>query len=112
MMPTTPGYLKMVGIRIENEKRLTGMNKSKMEDGGWGSDFLSTKFGPMFVFEFKGITKDDFVYNLIILTEFATKRQYTDETVIFRDFRDRNINKSNDTFVHFWRLAIVFNMKF
>jgi len=105
-MPKRPGNLDLVGIIVETDQRITGKYKSTVKSGGWGSDFMRTAFGPLFNFVFKD------TYTLTFLTEFRTERQYTDDTMGIRYFGHREINKSDSSYVYFYRLALIIQCKF
>lgn len=105
-MPRRPGFLDLTGILVETEQRITGKNKSKMKDGGWGSDFISCEFGPLFSFQFTE------AYRLTFIAQFKTARQYTDDSVGYRYFENRNVNTKVPTYIYFNRVALVFDATF
>ncbi len=105
-MPKRPARINLVGFIVETDQRLTGMNASKMDDGGWGSDFIEVKFGPMVNFIFGKY------HSLTFLAQFKNGRHYTDATFGHRDFRNRQVDTSNPQFVQFDRFALSYSYKF
>lgn len=105
-MPTAPGYLDMVGMLIETEQKLTGKDDSTMDSGGWGSDFISCAFGPLFNFKFNEH------HSLAVIFQFKTARQYTDATMAHRYFEHRSVNTGSPTYVYFDRFALSYTMTY
>lgn len=104
-MPTVKA-IDTIGFLIETEQRITGKNKSKMKDGGWGSDFMETAFGPLINFQLAP------KHQLAILAEFINYRHYTDASMKHRYFENRQVDTSNPTYVQFYRIAFSYNMKY
>lgn len=82
---------------------ITNFNRSRMKDGGWGSDFVTVEFGPIIKFDFP------WNYYLTLFTFFATDREYTSETVGNIDFREREYK---DWYIHFRRIGFFFGWQF
>lgn len=104
-MPTVKA-IDTIGFLIETEQRITGKNKSKMKDGGWGSDFMEVAFGPLINFQLAPNHK------LAILAEFINYRRYTDASMKHRYFENRQIDTNNPTYVQFYRIAFSYRMKY
>jgi len=105
-MPTLPGCIDTVGFMIETEQHVTQKDVSTMASGGWGSDFLLVKFGPMINFKFNK------VHNFTVLVEFKNARHFTDETMGNRYFQERKINTADPEYVQFYRIALLYSMDF
>lgn len=104
-MPKVP-VLDTIAFTIETEQRVTGKNTSKMKDGGWGSDFLQTRFGPLIKLDFNKH------HSLIVLAQFITKPRFTEQSMGHRYFANRQINKNNTSFVQFDRIALAYRMSY
>lgn len=88
-----------VGILLETDRRITKRNESKMDDGGWGSDFVTTNLGPIVRLQFGSGIK------LTIQGQFARARDYSEETIGNAHFSYRKVDTDSPTYWYFRRIA-------
>ena len=74
-----------------------------MASGGWGSDFMQIRFGPLFNF---ALTEN---MSLALLPQFKTARKYTDATIGNRYFEYR---ECESTYLYLERLAFLYALRF
>ena len=87
----------MVGILVDTEQYIdSNRDRSTMANGGWGSDFVTMDFGPLFNFK---LGKRQ---NLTVLLQFKNGRDYTDATIGNRFFEYRVYE---NTYYYLYRLA-------
>lgn len=102
-----PLLLEMAGLLVETETNiLSNSERSTMDDGGWGSDFVQVRFGGIFNLKFNEN------HSLAILPQFITRPHYTDETVKESYFANRKIDTDNPIYYDFDRIAINYTYKF
>ena len=89
----------MTDIKID----LTHYNYSKMKDKGWGSDFVSCKFGPAIIFDLP----DNL--NLLVGFQWRNNIKYSEESVGNEDFMKR---KYEDWYLTFYRIFLSFKWNF
>jgi hypothetical protein len=94
--------LKLVdafGVLLETNQNITQFHESPMNEGGWGSDFMEVFLGPIVVLKWGGS------HSLNIQFQFATERDYTDESVGNEHFFYRRVDTANPTYWYFRRAA-------
>lgn len=102
-----PLVLEMTGLLIE-----TGVNlfdyakKSKVDESGWGSDYLELKLGALFSFKLSEHQ------SIVILPQFKRNIRFTDVTVKDKYFANRVVDTDNPTFWDFDRIAFSYSYKF
>lgn len=94
----TVGFMVETGQYIDSVK-----DKSTMADGGWGSDFVNVKFGPLANIKFNDKN------NLTILAQMKTDKKYTDDTIHYNWFQNRVYES---TYVKFHRVALAYTHNF
>jgi len=99
-----PLLVDTVGLMLETDQNLGDVKEmSPMDEGGWGSDFVKMRFGPLVNLGFN----DN--HSLTILLQMKTARKYTDETVHYNYFKNREYDS---TYVKLERLALAYTYKF
>lgn len=82
---------------------LTHYNYSKMENNGWGSDFISCKYGPAIIFDLPNN------FNLFIGIQWKNNIKYNEETIGNMDFMKREYE---DWYLSFHRIIFTFKWNF
>jgi len=101
----TPALKKLntLGVAVETERRITKQGESKMDDGGWGSDFTKIYIAPVAVLDFGEN------HQLTIQAQFAKERDFTDETVGNESFLNRAVDTDDPTYWYFRRIALSYS---
>jgi hypothetical protein len=100
-----PLVLNTVGFLLETEQWLGPVaSSSPMASGGWGSDFVSLNFGPLFNFS---LGKKS---SIAVLVQFMTAQRWTDATTQNRYFGNRQVDQGHPVYLYFNR--VVFNYSF
>jgi hypothetical protein len=95
-----------IGILLETEQRITKRDVSTLAEGGWGSDFMKTNFGPIAVFTFGSS------HQLTMQVQFARERDYSEETIGYQWFRNREVETDSPTYWYFRRIAFSYRYGF
>lgn len=102
-----PKKLNMIGILVDTDTNLfSNSERSTMDSGGWGSDFVEIRFGGLFNIKFNEN------HSLAILPQLITRPHYTDETVSYSNFLDRVIDTDDPFYIDFDRIALNYTYKF
>jgi hypothetical protein len=101
-IPNSP--INFAGVMLETERRLGEIAASStMADGGWGSDFNQITVGPLINWELNDKS------NLTILFQFQNDLEYTDDSVFYNYFENREC--TGDSYWYFNRIALSYSMK-
>lgn len=100
-----PLVLDVAGLMAESEEWIGAVRSySPMsETGGWGSDFRTWRVGSLADFALGA--RD----SLAVLCQFKLRPDWTDDTTLMRDFRDRDWDGS---YWHFDRVALSYTHRF
>lgn len=102
-----PLVLNMAGFIVETETNLfDNSQRSTMNSGGWGSDFIKIRLGTLFNFNFNEN------HSLAILPQITTRPHFTNDTVKNSYFANRKIDTNSPIYFDFERIAFVYNYKF
>ncbi len=99
-----PIALDTVGFLLETEQYIGAVSrKSPMAAaGGWGSDFVNMKFGPLANFALSESL------SLATLIQFEREKDYSDETIGNRYFEYRDYT---DDYIDLYRIVFIFGIK-
>ncbi|MBN1682506.1 hypothetical protein JW865_03015 [Candidatus Bathyarchaeota archaeon] len=102
-----PTLLNTTGLLIETEQYLfDNADRSLIEDGGWGSDYIQLTLGWLFNFS---ITENQ---SIVILPQIRNKLHYTDDTAKNIYFFNRLVDTDSSTYWDFHRVAFSYSYKF
>ncbi len=100
-----PLKINFVGFMVETQQYLgDAADMSPMsEDGGWGSDFVKTRLGPLANF---ALSESD---SLTVLFQMRTQKRYTEETIHDAFFMTREYDS---TYTKLDRIALSYTHRF
>ncbi len=99
-----PLKLNMIALMLETEQYIgSAAEISPMDEkGGWGSDFVKLRFGPLANIKFS----ED--HSLTVLLQLKTLRGYTEDTIHCNYFMNRDYDSG---YLEFHRLALAYQYK-
>ncbi|MCP4131287.1 MAG: hypothetical protein GY754_09925 [bacterium] len=105
-MPLSPACINLIGFVFGTDQRITGVNDSTVNSGGWGSDFITWNFGPVINFLFNDI------YSLTVTAQFSRDPNFTDSTKDVDYFAFGKIDINNKSTVYLSSIALSFEIEF
>lgn len=94
-----PLLLETAGFLVETTANLTDF-----ED--YNNDYVKCRFGGIFNFKFNDR------HSLAVLPQFVTRQKFTDDTIQYDHFTEREIDSTSPYFIDFERIAFVYSYKF
>lgn len=101
-----PIMLEKAGFILETETSTLNYNKSSIDDGGWGSDYLKIRIGCLFNLKFSD------KHSVAVTPQFSNSLKYTDSTNRELYFKNREVNTNSPYYWKFERIALIYSYKF
>lgn len=102
-MPAIP--ISFIGFLLESDANIGNVSAmSRVDSGGWGSDFVKYQFGPIINWD---ISEN---HSLKLLVQWANGNQYDSSSIYYNYFKNRN--STGNSFIYFNRVALSYTINF